>query len=381
MKAVNTGNTFHIYDNSVKLYDSLPPKAYGIDFNPMQGFSLYLLQDIEVSERVYGVHETKVTKVLNSFKNFSRSLGVILSGDKGIGKSLFAKMLCKMANEEGYPVIICDNNYPDVARFIESIDQEAVVLFDEFDKTFKKSRNEDKADAQAPLLSLFDGVSMNKKLFCVTCNDMYSLNEYLINRPGRFHYHFRFNYPTKEEIETYMKDHLPADKFSEIEKVVNFSRKVNLNYDCLRSICYELTSCSTFEEAVADLNIIKPANESRVKFYVLFDDGSKFSENQHVDVFSDEEDEVTFGEGTDGQDDYLSIKFTPNDAVWSERHGGFFIPVNQIKVSELACVEDNDSWIMRNHPDFVRKHRAENVIGIVIKANFDRSPIHYFKAI
>ena len=43
--------------------------------------------------KIYGVHTEKVFKVLNSFEKVNRSLGVILSGDKGIGKSLFAKLL------------------------------------------------------------------------------------------------------------------------------------------------------------------------------------------------------------------------------------------------------------------------------------------------
>ena len=37
----------------------------------------------------------KVKKVLHAFERFQRSLGTILSGDKGIGKSVFAKLLCQ----------------------------------------------------------------------------------------------------------------------------------------------------------------------------------------------------------------------------------------------------------------------------------------------
>ena len=35
--------------------------------------------------------KSKANKVLKSFALFKRSMGVILSGDKGIGKSLFAR--------------------------------------------------------------------------------------------------------------------------------------------------------------------------------------------------------------------------------------------------------------------------------------------------
>ena len=47
-------------------------------------------------------------KVIHAFEIFERSLGTILSGDKGLGKSIFAKMLCQKAIEKGYPVIIVD---------------------------------------------------------------------------------------------------------------------------------------------------------------------------------------------------------------------------------------------------------------------------------
>lgn len=37
MRAINSGNEYHIYDNSVKLYNGLPPQIYGINFNPHAG--------------------------------------------------------------------------------------------------------------------------------------------------------------------------------------------------------------------------------------------------------------------------------------------------------------------------------------------------------
>jgi len=379
MRAINSGNTYHVYDNSVKLYNGLPPKTYRVNFSEMQGFSLEEQPNIMICEKVYGVHEAKVNKVMASFNNFARSLGVILSGDKGIGKSLFAKMLCSKAISIGYPVIICDSYYQGIAQFLDSIDQVCVILFDEFDKTFKKSKD-DKSDAQAGMLSLFDGVSMNKKLFCVTCNELYDLNSYLVNRPGRFHYHFRFEYPTKDEIQIYMQDHLPMDKHGEIEKVINFARKVDLNYDCLRAISHELRSCESFEEAISDLNIIKPNSGSRAKLYVLFSDGSRAYETFAIDTFSDEEEEFDFGDGTDAHTDYLTLKFVPSEAVYSDQHGGFYLPSSRINISEDFDENDEDSWIMKYHRDYVLAHRAKDITGIIIKPSFDRKSIHYFKA-
>lgn len=105
--------------------------------------------------------------------------------------------------EAGYPVIIVDQAFPGIASYIESIEQEVVFLFDEFDKTFGSNHD---SDPQSTFLSLFDGTSQGKKLFIITCNSLHGLNDYMVNRPGRFHYHFRFGYPTGEEIRQYLTD-------------------------------------------------------------------------------------------------------------------------------------------------------------------------------
>lgn len=135
MKAISQGdNTYDIFDDSLRVYDKLPAQSYVVRFSDRRGFYLSKYTEMDINEeKVYGVHLDKVNKVMNSFSEMNRSLGVILSGDKGIGKSLFAKMLS-----------------------------------------------------------------------VVTCNELRKLNEYLINRPGRFHYHFRFDYPSADEIKQYL---------------------------------------------------------------------------------------------------------------------------------------------------------------------------------
>ena len=64
---------------------------------------------------------SKVAKVLKAFPKAEKNLGVILSGNKGIGKSLFAKTLAVEATKVGLPVIIVDTYIPGIASFIEEI--------------------------------------------------------------------------------------------------------------------------------------------------------------------------------------------------------------------------------------------------------------------
>lgn len=275
MHIVESGKRYRIFNNAITTYDQLPPKTYRVDYDPeTRIFSLLETHDFEIPEtKIYGQHLDKVKKVLNSMDKMNRNLGVILSGDKGIGKSLFSKCLGLKARKKGIPVILVNEYHEGIANFLEEIEQTVMILFDEYDKTF----DEKKHNCQAEMLSLFDGVSAGKKLFVITCNEIQSLSQYLINRPGRFHYHFRYLYPTADEIRDYMEDKLDKQYYDEIENVIAFSVRMNLNYDCLRSIAFELNNGLKFQQAINDLNIIRISQYKNIKIIVEFENQATLS--------------------------------------------------------------------------------------------------------
>lgn len=275
MHIVESGKRYRIFNNAITTYDQLPPKTYRVDYDPeTRIFSLLEAHDFEIPEtKIYGQHLDKVKKVLSSMDKMNRNLGVILSGDKGIGKSLFSKCLGLKARKKGIPVILVNEYHEGIANFLEEIEQTVMILFDEYDKTF----DEKKHNCQAEMLSLFDGVSAGKKLFVITCNEIQSLSQYLINRPGRFHYHFRFLYPTADEIRDYMEDKLDKQYYDEIENVIAFSVRMNLNYDCLRSIAFELNNGLKFQQAINDLNIIRISQYKNIKIIVEFENQATLS--------------------------------------------------------------------------------------------------------
>ena len=285
-KIISTGSTFRIYGDDLVTHNQLPAQIYSIRCSQMTGFYLEKHADIEINEdKIYGVHMEKVNKVLNAFPNFNKNLGVILSGAKGIGKSLFSKILAVEAVKKGLPVIIVDTYIPGIANFIEEIEQEVLVMFDEFDKTFGNIKAADgMANPQTELLTLFDGLAQGKKLYVITCNNLNTLSDYLVNRPGRFHYHFRFDYPTDSEITEYMRDKLHEEYYGEISKVIAFSKRVSLNYDCLRAIAFELNTGLQFQEAIKDMNILHINNT--VYIATLYTkDGKKDTEEKTLDLF------------------------------------------------------------------------------------------------
>ncbi len=339
------GGKYSIVGNGIQTYDELPIKTYIVGYTKDDGCFLLEHPGINVTEKTYGVHNSKVKKVLASFKSFERSLGVILSGDKGIGKSIFAKILCEKAIEERYPVILVDEAFPGIARFIESIEQECIILFDEFDKTFKSDRDN---DDQAKLLSLFDGTAGGKKLYIVTCNELYGLNDYIVNRPGRFHYHFRFEYPTSTDIREYLQDKLKEKYYNEIDHVIAFAQRISLNYDCLRAIAFELNQGITFSEAATDLNIL---NVNREEYNVIlhFETGQTLHQYRFRTNLFDNEGSYTWVTMYDNKgQEILDVRYNKREIVYDITHNATIIPGDRLQLDFSDCDDEEQAKAYQN---------------------------------
>lgn len=252
MNIVHSGNRFMVYGDEVKTYNTLPADTYQLCCNPMTGFYLTQHSDLSVNEKVYGPYARKVNKVMSTFDAMDRNMGIILSGPKGAGKSMFARLLAEQGKAKNLPLILVDDCFDGLEKFIGSIHQECIVLFDEFEKTFKGTED---CNPQDSLLSLFDGIDNGKKLYVITCNRTEELSSYLLNRPGRFHYHFALTTPTEEEIKEYMEDNLVGDAKQYIEKVVALGSISTFTYDVLRAIAFDLNQGYDLTETFLDLNI------------------------------------------------------------------------------------------------------------------------------
>lgn len=302
----------------------------------MMGFFLTQINDLKVKEeKIYGNSKEKVNKVLKSFKIIDRNFGIILSGQKGIGKSLFAKVLAEAALKEGYPVLTVGTYTPGINDFLSSIDQEVVVIFDEFEKNFIPENKDDNHDPQQDMLTLFDGLDGGKKLFVITCNRVSDLNDYLKNRPGRFHYHFSLGNPTPEEITEYMIDKLDQAYYDQIDKIIGFAKTVDITYDYLRAIAFELNQGYSLEEALQDLNITR-VNDIAFDIVVTLNNGEVYyAYGQYLDLYDKN---IKYIRAYKRNEKSISFFFSPKDVELV--NGNLVLTKNKVDID----INEDDFW-------------------------------------
>lgn len=271
MQVSNHGIDYRIIDGGTKFLESLPPKVYSIHFHQMMGYWLSERKELSVGDfKIYGNTPKRVEKVFRTFGMRDRNLGILLSGKKGMGKSVFMRHMAEESVRRGFPVIVVSENIPGIAEFISKIEQECVVLFDEFEKVFLKDgdNEDDQQGGQTQFLSLFDGMDSGKKLFVIAINDTYRLSEFFINRPGRFYYHFCFEYLCENEVRDYCSDNLKTKDSDTIDKLAAIAKFHDINYDILSAIVTELNNGYSLKESVNDLNIDINENQKYYDFEI-----------------------------------------------------------------------------------------------------------------
>ena len=349
---VAVNDTFRLFGDAVTTYDNLPPLTFTVEFDPMSGYSLRLTEPLRSgSEQVYGNHASRVRRITQSFKTMDRSLGVILSGDKGMGKSLMIRMVAEeMRYSHGIPTVIVRQNTPGIASFIDEIG-EAVIVFDEFEKIFSTSGDE---HAQSQFLSLFDGMSATKRLYILSVNELNRLSDYMQNRPGRFHYHMRFSYPGADMIRTYLQDQAPGVDDKEIDDVIAFSGRFDLSFDHLRAIAFELNLGEKFLDVVGDLNIKRSHGRGEsATLAVVTDSGTKYTFTGYVDLFDDESMVVMY-------DHNMDLKATFRLLGATETSEGLVLDLGSVTVVNY---DDEDSEPLSLESAVVRRKRTQFDFG------------------
>jgi hypothetical protein len=229
------GRDWFIATAPQKVHDKLPAGTYLLNNDPNLGYYLSEVADFTLPEKTYGREIERYDRIINTFLSRPTTTGVILAGEKGSGKTLLSKRVSiELAKQHGIPTIIINAPYCGDAfnQYMQSITQPALVVLDEFEKVYDTA-------AQNQLLTVLDGTMLSKKLFMVAINDIGKMNPFMLNRPGRFFYVYRYTGASEEAIREYLIDKL-ADQ-CRIDSVVSYAQLFrNFTFDMLSAIVEEM---------------------------------------------------------------------------------------------------------------------------------------------
>jgi len=322
---IKNGNQFMVAsEESMDVRDMLPPGNYTVKEMPMGG-PLYLehIDDFNRPSKVYGDCLKNTDRVIRTFMDRPNATGVMLTGEKGSGKTLLTKNIAIELAAQGVPTIVINAPWhgDKFNSFIQTIEQPCAILFDEFEKVYDR-------DQQEAILTLLDGVFPTKKLFLLTCNDKYRVDYHMRNRPGRVYYMMEFKGLDVNFIREYCEDNLKNKHY--IDKVCSISTLFGqFNFDMLKALVEEMNRYNeTPQEALGMLNA-KPEFDGGAKYQIEIIHNGK-----HVDYKDEFEgnplrpDGVEIGFDTDPDDDkadYIYKTFNANALVSVNAGAGEFV--------------------------------------------------------
>lgn len=359
MKVIDFNGTHRIFGDNLIVNDKLPIGTYDIIFSSQTGYALQKRKDMTVPEKLYGEHETLANNMIRRYESLNKNFGVILGGRKGTGKTMLARLVSSKLMKQSIPTVIVSENTPNLPAFLQSIEQEIFVLFDEFEKVFEKNYtdNNGEIDEQTQFLPLFDGLTNNKHFYMITINNYDKLNEYFLGRPGRFHYDIQFNEIQVNEIKEILNDQLTIE-VENVNKLANILFNFNVNYDQLMAIIDELNFGSPIDYIVKymNLDLFSSQAEREYEFTLHHKNGdkikvTKFLSGLEPSVSADYSSKKGgYFKSSISLDDntihyYEFRMFIPNEAFVMTKTGQYKIDLMKVKI------EDDSNDTLLNSPN------------------------------
>lgn len=201
----------------------------------------------ELPSKIYGDLQGATDRILTTFKDRDRNLGVLFSGLKGNSKTVTSLNVCK---EFGGKVILITEPFTGdkFKEFLYQEKEECIIFIDEFEKIYNTTELQDE------FLTILDGVFGGKKLFLFTSNSS-QISRYLINRPNRIYYHFKYDNIEESVLNEIIKEELKYPEFEiELRDIILILGSVS--YDVILNLISEANRFKKSpKELVKELNI------------------------------------------------------------------------------------------------------------------------------
>jgi hypothetical protein len=383
---IKNGNQYDVTkDGTIDIQDHLPAGVYSLRSMPMRGFYLEKEDSFSVLDRYYSDVVEKSGRIINTFTNRAANTGVLLAGEKGSGKTLLAKHVSIMLEAQGIPTIVIASEFSGMGftSFIDGITQPIMIMIDEFEKVYG-------AEAQEDLLTLLDGVSTNKKLYMLTCNNRYKINENMINRPGRIFYSIDYNGIEEKFVREYCQDNLEdKTRVGEVVEILPLLSK--MNFDMLQALVQEMNRYNEHpKQSLRMLNIRVESNERLFNIEVFNLDGALlFKSRQALEPMS--------AEGHYFQNPNYKSPHRDHANLTDEEYEAWFVEFNKINssedyeqmyseesshivVSSLVDTYGNVNWVKFPNESFSFAKEGsfvyENSAGYVLKLSRHKEKVH-----
>jgi len=287
----------------------------------------------KVPSKLYGGMDKYVEFYWNSFERMSYTGGLLLTGQKGSGKTVISATLCNRAIQHGMQVVEITNVSfsTNLLRFLDELDS-VVLFFDEFGKNFSIQQ-------QDKMLTVLSNISGKERVILITENEPRRVSEFIRNRPGRVKYSLHFNKLPIKVVEEYCSEKNVSGKFYK-DFLDAYNSIITFQFDHLIAIVEEhlYNPDMEFEELIELLNIEDMSGKKVVVPFMAMDSETGDS----YDILNSSPNSLPLDNLEKHGNLYLNVAKVMSKDEKANQHPGSFRSDSKNIILDKKCIKSTD---------------------------------------